>query len=192
MKKRFRLALIIVCIVVLVWIRVFSPENKKNIWLSTQSLLTTKNTPMKISTDFVDNGPLPSKYTCDGEGYFPQLTVENISTDVKSLALIVDDPDASGGVRDHLLLANIPVDDHGAVTISQDSFDVWILGQNGRWEQAWWAPCPPSGIHRYIFKIYALSDMLEISSWFSKERLLELMWGRIVDQKQIVGLYKRD
>jgi len=79
---------------------------------------------MKISTDFVDNGPLPSKYTCDGEGYFPQLTVENISTDVKSLALIVDDPDASGGVRDHLLLANIPVDDHGAVTISQDSFDV--------------------------------------------------------------------
>jgi hypothetical protein len=94
-------------------------------------------------------------------------------------------------VRDHLLLANIPLTKDVYVIVSQDTFDEWVLGQNSRWEQARWAPCPPSGIHRYVFKIYALSEQLELSSWFSKERLIELMWGKILSQSQIVGEYKR-
>ncbi len=78
---------------------------------------------MNISTDFIDNGFLPSKYTCDGEGYFPTLKIEDILDDTKTLALIVDDPDAPAGVRDHLLLANIPLTEDSYVMISQDSFD---------------------------------------------------------------------
>ena len=79
---------------------------------------------MNISTDFVDNELMPSTYTCDGEGYFPTLTIEDIPDTTKTLALIVDDPDAPAGVRDHLLLANIPFAEDSYVVISQDTFDV--------------------------------------------------------------------
>lgn len=147
---------------------------------------------MNISTDFIDNGLLPFQYTCDGEGRFPTLKIEDIPINTKTLALIVDDPDAPSGVRDHVLLANIPLTEDSYVVISQDSFDQWVLWQNSRWEQSWWAPCPPSGTHRYVFKVYALSESLEISWWFSKERLIELMWWKLNAQSQIVGLYKRN
>lgn len=214
MRKRLRLALIVVCVLTLAGIRVFSPEDTRicngttlvkhgnpnangsglfcSWWkMFTQSFLPLQHISMNISTDFIDNGLLPSTYTCDGEGYFPTLKIEDIPDDTKTLALIVDDPDAPAGVRDHLLLANIPLTEDSYVLISQDSFDQWILGQNGWWEQARWAPCPPSETHRYVFKIYALSEILELSSWFSKERLIELMWGKILAQSQIVGVYKR-
>ena len=78
---------------------------------------------MNISTDFIDNGLMPSTHTCDGEGYFPTLKIENIPGDTKTLALVVDDPDAPAGIRDHLLLANIPLTEDSYVVISQDSFD---------------------------------------------------------------------
>ncbi len=201
MKKRLRLALIVICLLVLAWLRFFSPEDawicdgsefSCSWWaLLTQSLLPIQQIPMKISTDFVDNGSIPSVYTCDGDGRFPLLSLEDIPADAKSLALIVYDPDAPAGVRDHMLLANIPLDGTGALVISQESFDQWVLGQNGWWEQARWAPCPPSWTHRYVFKVYALSRMLEISSGFSKERLLEMLWGIVVAQSQITGLYTR-
>lgn len=142
-------------------------------------------------TDFTDDELIPSMYTCDGEGRFPTLRIDDIPQGTQSLTLIVDDPDAPTGTRDHLLLANIPLTEDPYVIISQNTFDQWVLGQNSWWEQAWWAPCPPSWTHRYVFKIYALSEKLEISSGFSKERLIELMWGKIVWQTQIVWLYER-
>jgi Raf kinase inhibitor-like YbhB/YbcL family protein len=119
------------------------------------------------------------------------LKIDDLPPNTKTLVLVVDDPDAPSWTRDHLLLANIPLTEDPYVIVSQDSFEQWVLGQNSRWEQARWAPCPPSGTHRYVFKIYALSENLEISSGFSKERLIELMWGKINAQSQIVGLYKR-
>jgi hypothetical protein len=78
---------------------------------------------MNISTDFIDNGFLPSKYTCDGEGYFPTLKIQDIPENTKTLVLVVDDPDAPAGVRDHLLLANIPLTKDVYVIVSQDTFD---------------------------------------------------------------------
>lgn len=133
MKKRFRLALIIMCVLVLVGLRVFSPEDNRicdgdtlvkhgtpssdgsgffcsDGKLMDKALLPSSTLSMKIITDFADNGLIPSQYTCDGEGRFPTLTVEGILEDAKTLALIVDDPDAPAGVRVHLLLANIPVE----------------------------------------------------------------------------------
>ncbi|MCX6825305.1 MAG: YbhB/YbcL family Raf kinase inhibitor-like protein [candidate division SR1 bacterium] len=142
-------------------------------------------------TDFTDDELIPSMYTCDGEGRFPTLRIDDIPQGTQSLTLIVDDPDAPTGTRDHLLLANIPLTEDPYVIISQNTFDQGVLGQNSWGEQAWGAPCPPSGTHRYVFKIYALSEKLEISSGFSKERLIELMGGKIVGQTQIVGLYER-
>lgn len=214
MKKRYRLVLILSCILVFLGIRFFSPEDTRICndgvlvkhgnpsvassgfscsWkkLLISSFLFSQHTSMKITTDFINNWVIPVQYTCDDEGIFPLLTIEDIPVATKSLVLIVDDPDAPSGVRDHILLANIPVSESDTLVVSQDTFDLWVFGKNGWWEQAWWAPCPPSWAHRYLFKLYALSEMLEISSWFSKERLLELMWGRILAQTQIVGLYRR-
>lgn len=94
--------------------------------------LAFHNNQMKIITDFADNGTLPSMYTCDEGGYFPSLMIEDIPLSTKSLALIVDDSDAPTGVRDHLLLANIPLQESTDLVISQDTFDLGLLGQNGR------------------------------------------------------------
>ena len=186
------MVLIGVCVVTLIGIRVFSPEDTR-IWDKgiAPSLLASHTTSMKIITDFIDNGMIPSVYTCDGDSHFPSLTIEDFPTDTKSFVLIVDDPDAPTGIWNHLLLANIPVPEDTHLTISQETFSLALLGQNSRWDQARWAPCPPSGTHRYIFRLYALSDMLDLSAWFSKERLLELMWDKIIDKTQLVGLYKR-
>ena len=79
---------------------------------------------MKIITDFTDNGKIPSVYTCDGEGRFPDIKVDGIPTGSKSLVLIVDDPDVSAGIRSHILLANIPVSEFDNLTLSQDTFDL--------------------------------------------------------------------
>jgi len=146
MRKRIWLSIIIVCIFVLAGLRVFSPEDTRicdgNTLVKhgnpsvdgsgffclsgrrfTQPLLSAKTTTMKISTDFADKGLIPFQYTCDGEGRFPPLTITDIPTTTKSLALIVDDPDAYKGVRDHILLANIPLSEGTSKVISQDFFD---------------------------------------------------------------------
>lgn len=219
MRKRIWLIIIVACILVLASLRFLSPEDTRicdgdtlikhgnpsangsgffpfgkkpqDVTCSWWIILSIQITTMNISTDFTDNGLMPSQYTCDGEGRFPTLKIENFPLTTKSLVLIVDDPDAPAWIRDHLLLANIPLTEDPYVIISQDNFDTAILGQNSRGELARWAPCPPSGTHRYIFKVYALSENLEISSGFSKERLIELMWGKILDQSELVGLYKR-
>ena len=81
---------------------------------------------MHISSDFIDNGLMPFQYTCDGEGRFPSLTIEDIPANTKALVLVVDDPDAPAGTRDHLLLANIPVEGIRWI-ISQDTFDTAVL-----------------------------------------------------------------
>lgn len=74
-------------------------------------------------TDFTDDELIPSMYTCDGEGRFPTLRIDDIPQGTQSLTLIVDDPDAPTGTRDHLLLANIPLTEDPYVIISQNTFD---------------------------------------------------------------------
>lgn len=213
MRKRILLVIIVACILTLIGIRFFSPEDSRicddntlikhgnpsadgsgffcSWWkLFTQSLLLSQHISMKITAEFHHNEMMPPQYTCNGEGRFPDLTVGDIPEFAKTLALIVDNPDAPSGVWDHLLLANIPVE--GFVqTISQDTFDIALFGQNSRWELARWAPCPPKWTHRYVFKIYALSENLDLSSGFSKERLMELMWGKLIEKTELIWLYTR-
>ena len=133
---------------------------------------------------------MASKFTCDDEGIFPELTVEEIPIDAKFLVLIVDDPDAPAGTWNHLLLANIPIE-WIIQTISQKDFETAVFGQNSRGELARWGPCPPSGTHRYIFKGYAITERLPITPGFSKERLYETITGKILDQAELIWLYKR-
>lgn len=136
---------------------------------------------MKItSLAFKHNQNIPVKYTCDGEGVNPPLEFSGIPNEAKSLALIVDDPDAPTGTFVHWVVYNInpSVKEVKEGEISANSTE--------------YVPsCPPSGTHRYFFKLYALDTLLEIKAKPTKASLEEAMKGHILDQSELIGLYSR-
>ncbi len=145
---------------------------------------------LKLSSpSFKHNGSIPVKYTCDGKDINPPLTIENIPSNAKSLALIVDDPDAPAGTWVHWVLWNI-----GPATkeISENAVPPGALqGINDFRKHDYGGPCPPSGTHRYFFKLYALDVMLSLGPKTNKAELERAMKGHIIVQCELVGLYKR-
>lgn len=135
---------------------------------------------------FVNEGVIPSKYTCDGENINPPLQIDRIPENTKSLALIVDDPDAPSGTWDHWVVWNIPVKKN----IAENSIP-GIEGLNSFGRHNYGGPCPPSGIHRYFFKVYALDTMLDIDKYSDKKTLLKVMEDHILAKGEIMGSYKR-
>ena len=129
---------------------------------------------------------IPKKYTCDGANINPALSIENLPEGVKSLALIMDDPDAPNGTFDHWIMWNMPP----KTTIAENSAR-GLQGQNGRKENKYTGPCPPSGTHHYYFKIYALDTELELKAGADKASLEEAMKGHILSSAELIGLYKR-
>lgn len=145
---------------------------------------------MKIlSPAFEHNGQIPKKYTCDGADVNPPLKVEGIPADAKSLALIVDDPDAPAGIWVHWLVWNIDPKTH---EITEDSVPHGALqGVNDFRRRDYGGPCPPSGTHRYFFKLYALDAVLSISANATKADLEASMKTHIIAKAELTGLYKR-
>ncbi len=114
---------------------------------------------MKLSSpEFKNNGYIPKKFTCDGDEYSPPLIIENIPDRAKSLALIVDDPDAPMGTWVHWVVFDIPITNN----IEENSVP-GKQGVNTSGDNSYGSPCPPSGTHRYFFKIYALDAMLNLN-----------------------------
>ncbi|OGE81666.1 MAG: phosphatidylethanolamine-binding protein [Candidatus Doudnabacteria bacterium RIFCSPHIGHO2_01_FULL_43_23] len=146
---------------------------------------------MKIqSSVFENNQNIPKKFTCDGADISPPLKIFGVPKNAQSLALIVDDPDAPGGTFVHWTMWNIPVEIleiQEGVTPAESIEGITSFGTTG-----YGGPCPPSGIHRYFFKIYALEDKLNLSDDADKSQLFEAMKGRILDEAELVGLYKRN
>ncbi len=141
------------------------------------------------SPAFVNMGPIPPKYTCDGADVNPPLKWEGAPDKAKSLALIVDDPDAPAGTWVHWVVWNINPADQG---ISENSVPKGAAqGINDFRKQAYGGPCPPSGTHRYFFKIYALDSVLNIQPKSSKADLEKAMKGHIISRAELVGTYKR-
>lgn len=152
---------------------------------------------MKItvtSTAFTEGGFIPKQYTCDGKNISPAIMWKNIPPVAKSIALISDDPDAPVGTWVHWVVYNIPVNLTGLAEdlpknpilpngIRQGTTDFRKIGYGG--------PCPPGGTHRYFFKVYALSSMLEIQAGATKAQLLESMKGKILAEGALIGKYKR-
>lgn len=142
---------------------------------------------MKIaSSEFKHNESIPRKYTCQGQDINPPLTIEDIPPGTKSLALIVDDPDAPGGMWVHWVVYNIPV----TKEIAENSVP-GNQGINDFNRKDYGGPCPPSGTHRYFFKIYALDTVLGPEGVVSKKQLEEKISGHILGQAEIIGLYKK-
>ncbi|MBF0559307.1 MAG: YbhB/YbcL family Raf kinase inhibitor-like protein [Nitrospirae bacterium] len=144
---------------------------------------------MLSSTAFQNNGSIPSKYTCDGSDINPPLAIENIPSGTKSLALIVDDPDAPMGTWVHWLVWNIAPNTN--VIKENDVPKGALLGLNDFRKQPYGGPCPPSGTHRYFFKLYALDTTLGLPAGAKKADIEKAMKGHVLAQTQIIGLYKR-
>ena len=127
------------------------------------------------SPAFENNKLIPSKYTCDGEEVSPPLTVEGIPEKTKSLALIMEDPDAPAGLFIHWLVWNIPPTNE-----IQENSVPGTEGLNTNKKNSYHGPCPPGGTHRYYFKVYALDTHLNIGAFSEKEVLENAMQNHIL------------
>ncbi len=144
----------------------------------------------KISSPaFSQNDRIPARYTCDSSNINPPLNIEGIPVTSRSLALIVDDPDAPVGTWVHWVVWNIG---SGIAGIKENSVpENGVQGINDFRKHEYGGPCPPWGQHRYFFKLYALDTVLNISTDSKKADLEKAMKGHIVAQAELVGLYKR-
>lgn len=144
---------------------------------------------MELSSPaFEHEGTIPFEYTCDGADISPALTFTDIPGNTESLVLIMDDPDAPAGTWVHWLVWNIPPSSKGfskgeIISYPQGTNDFGILEYGG--------PCPPSGTHRYFFKLYALDMMLDLDEGASKQELETAISGHIIQEVQLMGLYSR-
>jgi Raf kinase inhibitor-like YbhB/YbcL family protein len=136
---------------------------------------------------FKQNEFIPRRYTFDGLNVNPPLNFDHIPKEAKSLAIIVDDPDAPSGTWVHWVIWNIPVTHH-----LKENDAPGQQGMNDSGKQVYSGPCPPRGTHRYFFKVYALNCMLEIHAGSNKEDLEQAMEGHIIGFGELIGLYRRD
>ena len=141
------------------------------------------------SPAFKHNDHIPAKYTCDGADVSPPLLIANVPPAAKSLALIVDDPDAPAGTWVHWVLWNI---DPKTTDLAENAVPSGAQqGLNDFRSHSYGGPCPPSGTHRYFFKLYALDSTLTLGANSTKAALEKAMKGHILAQTELIGLYKR-
>lgn len=141
---------------------------------------------MKLtSNDFNEGDMIDSKFTCQGQDINPQLTIEDVPSEAKSLALIVDDPDAPGGTWVHWLVKDIPIN---TSEIPQNSVPgTQVTNDFGK--EAYGGPCPPSGVHRYFFKLYALdTETLEANN---KEEFYQQAEQHAIAKAELMGKYTK-
>lgn len=148
-----------------------------------------KEGTMKITTDFLHQESIPKKYTCDGEDSTPEISVEGVPEEAKSLALILDDPDAPMGTFVHWLLFNIPPNTTKITSKPLPAGSIQGFNDFGRVNYG--GPCPPSGVHRYFFKLYALDKTLDLKEGATKAQLESAMKGHIIEKTELIGLYTR-
>lgn len=148
-----------------------------------------KNGFSVTSSAFTEGNAIPKRYTCDGENISPDLAWTGVPEGTQSFAIIVDDPDAPSKTWVHWIVYNMPA------TITQLSGGVntaqFATGLNDFGNTQYGGPCPPSGIHRYRFTVYALDILLPKEAGISKQKLLALMDGHILAQNILTGVYAR-
>ena len=146
------------------------------------------------SSAFEEGGMIPSKYTCDGQDISPPLRWEGIPEGTKSMALIADDPDAPMGTWVHWVVWNIPPDvKELPESVSPDPQlpDGSRQGITDFGRPGYGGPCPPSGLHRYYFKICALDTILDLPNRAKKADLLKAIEGHVLAKGQLMGRYSR-
>ncbi|MDD4902293.1 MAG: YbhB/YbcL family Raf kinase inhibitor-like protein [Patescibacteria group bacterium] len=142
-----------------------------------------------ISPDFINGDFLPADLSCQGEGRAPLLQIANVPTSTASLALVVDDPDAPAGVFTHWLVWNISA---AAKTIDAKNLPSGaVVGANSGGTNKYFPPCPPSGVHHYYYRLYALDEKLKLPAKTNMKNLLKAMTGHILDEAVLMGKYQK-
>lgn len=143
---------------------------------------------MKITSVFNDGEMIPSKYTADGENISPPLKISDVPGNTVSIVLIADDPDAPVGTWDHWIVFNI---DPKITEIEEGTEPAGVKGSNSWGNTGYGGPAPPSGIHRYFFKIYALDILLDLPDGSTKKEIEDSMKEHILDKSELIGKYRR-
>lgn len=146
------------------------------------------------SAAFQHEGDIPSRQTCDGPDLSPPLSFDGIPVQAKSLVLVCDDPDAPGGVWDHWVLYNLSPGTPGLPEGLPDGMvypDGSRSGKNSWGRFGYGGPCPPQGIHRYFFTLYALDALLDLPSSVTKKDILQAAKGHILASATLMGRYAR-
>jgi Raf kinase inhibitor-like YbhB/YbcL family protein len=146
------------------------------------------------SLAFREGQPIPSIYTCDGKDISPPLAWADPPQGTKSFALINDDPDAPGKTWVHWVVYNIPPSARQlpeAFPSDRELSDGTLQGMTDSGRVGYGGPCPPSGTHRYFFKLYALNAVLSLPPGASKAQLEQAMQSATVARTQLMGTYRR-
>ena len=143
------------------------------------------------SKAFSDGSSIPTKYTCTAEDISPPLAWEGAPEKTKSFVLIMDDPDAPGGTWDHWIVFNIPETVHAFSENLMLLPEGALQGKNSWGKSVYGGPCPPSGEHRYYFKLYALDNRLNLPEGASKSEVESAMQGHVLADATVMGRYKK-
>ncbi|AFZ27997.1 phospholipid-binding protein, PBP family [Cylindrospermum stagnale PCC 7417] len=150
---------------------------------------------MKLaSSAFEANNLIPAQYTCDGADISPPLIWEQVPRETQSLALIVDDPDAPGKTFVHWVVYDLPPTVRQLpeqISSTKTLPNGGVQGKNDFGKFGYGGPCPPSGIHRYFFQLYALDKKLGLAAGASKNQILAAIEGHILASSELIGRYKR-
>lgn len=141
------------------------------------------------SPAFADQEMIPARYTCEGDDISPPLHMENVPAGTKSLALVVEDPDAPSGLWVHWTVWNMPpsTKEIGENAVPKEA----VLGKNDWHRNTYGGPCPPSGTHRYVFRLHALDTILDLAGAEPKSALMEAMEGHVLEVAVLTGSYAK-
>lgn len=140
------------------------------------------------SSAFKNEGVIPSEFTCDGQDLSPPISITNVPKNTKTLSLIMDDPDAPMGTFTHWVVWNIPPN---KTQFSIGEKIEFVQGRTSFGTSKYGGPCPPSGTHRYFFKIYALDTKLDLKQGSGVKELQSVMSGHIIEEAVLMGRYSR-
>jgi hypothetical protein len=141
------------------------------------------------SPDFTQGASIPALFTCEGQNTSPTLVITGVPATAKSLALVVDDPDAPGGTFTHWLLWNIPP---GTKKLPAGSVPPGVLqGTNDFGTRGYSGPCPPSGTHRYFFRLSALDTVLHLAAGASRDDFDTALRGHVLLTGELMGRFTK-
>ncbi len=156
-------------------------------WLTTQA----ENSLTVESSVFEAEGMIPSKYTCQGPDVSPPVSVDDLPDDAETWALILEDPDAPGKTFLHWTAWNLPAD---RSTVPEDA-DLTVLGaregKNDFGEVGYRGPCPPSGTHGYVFRVFALDSQLDVEQGADVDTLRTAINEHVVGYGELKGRYTK-
>lgn len=141
-----------------------------------------------------EGNEIPTKYTCDGDNISPPLTWDTPPNGTRTFALIVEDPDAPSGVFTHWLVYDMPAERHQldeGVDSHPELPSGGTQGKNDFGKTGFGGPCPPSGMHRYVFRLFALDQTLDMAPGATKGDLLKFMDGHVLETAEITSTYTR-